>query len=181
MRHLVQLLFQFIAFQAVCAFPVLHNIRAQFSIPPTLSVRVSIHGRNESFTALPISHGPRFSEYTEGYIVHSHENSYGCGETMDLNNRNSTFEGKIVLFNGGQCSYEMKIQNAQTEGAIAVLIEGDNMGSPWQTLFGSGNSPPYVVDGIRARDSDSLRGPSLRRLRIAHIHSRNSIVCQSQH
>jgi len=141
MRHFIRLLFRLVALQAVRALPLLHNIHPRFFIPDALSVRVSVRGRNESFAALPTSYGPRFSEYTEGYIVHSHENAYGCEETTELNHRNSTFEGKIVLFRSGRCSYPIKIQNAQRKGAIAVLVGDNNLGSPWKTLFGSGNSP----------------------------------------
>jgi len=140
MRHLVRILVHLIAFQAVRAFPLLHNIRAQFFIPDALSVRVLVDGRNESFVALPTAYGPTFSKSMEGYVVYSHENAYGCEETTELNHQNSTFEGKIVLFRSGRCSYPMKIHNAQRKGAIAVFIGDNNLGSPWNTPFGSRNS-----------------------------------------
>jgi subtilisin family serine protease len=69
---------------------------------------------------------------------------------------NSAWSGKVVLCARGTVSFLVKVQNAQSSGALAAVISNNTDGALFATL-GDGNSSTIPAVGITQADGSSLK------------------------
>jgi subtilisin family serine protease len=71
--------------------------------------------------------------------------TFGCGATYV---NAAAVAGNIALIDRGTCSFIQKAQNAQANGAIAIVVANNAGGDTIAAMGGTGANPPITIPGI---------------------------------
>jgi minor extracellular serine protease Vpr len=118
---------------------------------------------NPHFVGIPVTVGGttygaalgdfnNFGTVTASYTVTTPPN--GCGSISD------DLTGKLALIDRGVCTFSEKIRNAQTAGALGVLVVNNRAGDP--TSMGQDGTPnqPTIPAAMLSRDDGNAIKPS---------------------
>ncbi len=95
----------------------------------------------QTFTTSGATFGPVNYDLTAEFVLVNDGDSTptdGCGTTF-----NAAVAGKVALIDRGTCTFIQKVQNAQANGAVGVIIANNQTGSP-PDLVGSGGTPVTI-------------------------------------